>query len=117
MHRVTPPVCGTKTITIHMTISYRLASPQKSSSASRKGSSTWCEKHVMCMSTSILIFTTKQTMRFKSNTQAYNDLQERLEAARETYKGLDENALTDKLEEVRDAYVKEIRKKYKMGIH
>lgn len=56
-------------------------------------------------------------MRFKSNTQAYEGLQERLEAARETHKGLDENALTDKLEEVRDTYVKEIRKKYKMGTH
>jgi hypothetical protein len=56
-------------------------------------------------------------MRFKSNTQAYEGLQERLEAARETHKGLDEDALTDKLEEVRDSYVKEIRKKYKMGTH
>jgi len=56
-------------------------------------------------------------MRFLKNSPAYNELHERLDSAREIYKNLDENTLMDKLEEVRDTYIKEIRKKYKMGIH
>ena len=56
-------------------------------------------------------------MRFKYDTPAYNELHARLDVARETYKDLPEDELTDKLEEIRDAYVREIRQKSKMAIH
>jgi hypothetical protein len=51
------------------------------------------------------------------NSPAYNELHARLDVARETYKNLPEDELTDKLEEVRDAYIREIREQYKMGTH
>jgi hypothetical protein len=56
-------------------------------------------------------------MRFKYDTPAYIELHARLDVARETYTNLPEDELTDKLEEVRDAYVREIRQKSKMPTH
>jgi hypothetical protein len=56
-------------------------------------------------------------MRFPPGTKMYKELHRRLDACEAENSDLDEAALTKKLWEVRDAYVREIRKECGMNIH